>query len=66
MVFLSLVLPPPANHWMNIILGVAYTVIMIVTMQGNWYFYIFLGFVEITLAALIVFYAWTWPKQRAR
>jgi hypothetical protein len=66
MVFLSLVLPPRLNRWMNIILGAAYTVIMIVTMRGNWYFYIFLGFVEITLTGLIVYYAWTWPKQRAR
>jgi hypothetical protein len=43
MVFLSLVLPPRLNRWMNIILGAAYTLIMIVTMPGNWYFYIFLG-----------------------
>ena len=66
MVFLSLVLPPRLNRWMNIILGAAYTVIMMVTMPGNWYFYIFLGLVEIALTALIVWYAWTWPKQPAR
>jgi hypothetical protein len=63
MVFLSLVLPPRANRWANIILGVVYTVIMILAIQGGWHFYVFFGLIEITLTALIVWYAWTWPKQ---
>jgi hypothetical protein len=63
MVFLSLVLPPAVNRWMNITLGVIYSVIMLVTMPGGWMFYSFLGVVEIALTALIAWYAWTWPKQ---
>jgi hypothetical protein len=66
MVFLSLVLPPRVNRWANIILGAVYTVIMILVIQGGWHFYVFFGLIEITLTALIVWYAWTWPKQPTR
>jgi hypothetical protein len=65
MVFLSLMLKPNTNRWVNIILGVIYTVIMLVTMPGAWVFYVFLGIVEVALTALIVWYAWNWPKQEA-
>jgi hypothetical protein len=30
---------------------------------GAWVFYIFLGVIEIPLTALIVWYAWKWPKR---
>lgn len=63
MVFLSLVLPPRLNRWLNIILGAFYAVIMLITMQGAWDFYILLALVEIALLGLIVFYAWSWPKR---
>jgi len=64
MVFLSLTLKPKANRWANIILGVFYTVVMLITMtMGPWAYYIFLGIVEVVLTALIVWYAWKWPKQ---
>ena len=65
MVFLSLALKPSPNRWANIILGALYTVIMLITMPGAWNFYIFLGVVEVALTALIVWYAWNWPKQEA-
>lgn len=63
MVFLSLALKPELNRWVNIIFGVIYTVIMLVTMPGTWAYYIFLGAVEVGLTVLIVWHAWTWPKQ---
>ena len=65
MVFLSLTLRANANRWVNIILGAIYTVIMLITMPGAWIFYVFLGIVEVALTALIVWYAWNWPKQEA-
>lgn len=65
MVFLSLALKPKVNRWVNIISGALYTLIMLVTMPGAWTFYIFLGVVEVALTALIVWYAWNWPKQEA-
>ncbi len=63
MVFLSLALKPNLNRRVNIILGVTYTAIMLITMPGAWAFYIFLGIVEVVLTLLIVWYAWSWPKQ---
>jgi hypothetical protein len=65
MVFLSLALKADLNRWVNIIFGVIYSVIILITMQGSWAFYIFLGVVEVILTALVVWYAWTWPKQEA-
>jgi len=63
MVFLSLVLKPSINRQANIILGSAYTVIIVLTMRGAWGFYLFLGFIEAALTALVVWYAWNWPRQ---
>ncbi|MDB4948319.1 MAG: hypothetical protein JWM27_968 [Gemmatimonadetes bacterium] len=65
MVFLSLALPPDLNRWMNIVLGAVYTLIIVITAPGSWAFYVFFGAVEVALTALIVWYAWTWPRQEA-
>jgi hypothetical protein len=62
MVFLSLALKPALNRWLNIILGVIFTLIMLITMPGSWAFYMFLGIVEVVLTASIVRYAWSWPR----
>jgi hypothetical protein len=63
MVFLSLVLPPKINRWLNISLGVFYIVVMLFTMQGAWSFYILLGVIEIAMGVLTIWYAWSWPRQ---
>jgi Family of unknown function (DUF6326) len=63
MVFLSMVLRPTANRWLNIALGIAYTAIMLMTMPGAQPFYLFLGAIEMVLTALIVWQAWAWPRQ---
>jgi hypothetical protein len=63
-VFLSLVLKPSLNRWLNISLGTIYTWVILLTMPGAWMFYIFLGVIEIVLTALIVWYAWKWPKRK--
>ena len=64
MIFLSLVLKPNFNRWLNIVLGVLYTAIILITMW-RWAFYIFYGVIEIALTGLVVWYAWSWPKQKA-
>jgi hypothetical protein len=66
MPFLSLVLPTGVNRWVNIVFGALYSVIMILAIRGGWHFYILFGLIEITLTVLIVWYAWTWPKQPTR
>lgn len=63
MVFLSLVLPPRLNRWLNIVFGALYIAVMLITMPGAWDFYILLGVIEVALTALIVWYAWSWPKR---
>lgn len=62
MVFLTLALPPALSRWLNVIFGVVYTVIMILTMPGEWAFYVFFGIVEVVLTGLVAAYAWTWPR----
>ena len=66
MPFLSLVLPVAVNRWMNIVFGAVYSVIMIAVIRGGWHYYILFGLIEIILTVLIVWYAWTWPKQPTR
>lgn len=63
MVFLSLVLPPNTARWTNVILGVIYSVIMVLAMQGAWGFYLLLGGLEVALTLAIAWYAWSWPRQ---
>ena len=66
MIFLSLVLPPKANRWTNIIVAVLYLLISIGNSIGETWYYYFLGSaVESVLLALVVWYAWRWPKQEA-
>ena len=66
MPFLSLVLPAGLDRCVNIVFGAIYTVIMIFAIRGGWHFYILYGLIEIVLTAIVVWYAWTWPKQPAR
>jgi hypothetical protein len=63
MPFFSLVLPARLNRGLNIIFGGIYSLIMIVAFKSSWYFYILFGIIEIILTLLIVWYAWTWPKE---
>jgi len=63
MIFLSLVLKPKANRWINIILGIVYVAINLITVLttgGAWIYYYVFGAVEIVFSALIVGYAWKW------
>ena len=62
MIFLSVALRPRLNRWLNIVFGVLYTIIILLTMW-SWAFYIFFGVIEITLTVLVVRYAWNWPRQ---
>ena len=66
MVFLSLVLKPLLNKWLNIIFGSLFTIMMILIAIGSltpWYtFYVFLAIVEATLTFMIVWNAFKWPK----
>lgn len=66
MVFLSLVLRPKVNRWTNIVLPILYVVSIVASVVGeDWAYFFFLSIVESALLLVIVWYAWTWPKQEA-
>ena len=65
MVFLSLALPAQANRWTNVVVGILYIVVVIGNVVGeSWAFYLFGSVVEVVLLALLVWFAWKWPKQQ--
>jgi hypothetical protein len=62
MVFLSLVLVPTVNRWINIVLPSLYVVSIVASAIGETSaYYWFLSITESVLLLLIVWYAWTWP-----
>lgn len=67
MVAASIILKPKLNRILNIIFGTFFTLMMIaigVYSTNEWYlFYVFLAFLESIITALIVWYAWKWPKE---
>ena len=67
MVFLSLTLKANANRWVNIIIGIVSIVVLGATFFAGEFSarYTFQAIVEGVLIALILWYAWTWPKQQS-
>ena len=63
MIFLSLALPPKVTRWLNILVGVLLTVIVLMTIPGSWAFSIFPSVIEVALQSLAVWYAWRWPRS---
>ena len=66
LVFLSSALNPRTSQVLNVTFGVIYTLLMaLLAFQADWYFYKFFAVLETVLTALVVWYAWTWPKTAA-
>lgn len=65
MVFLSLVLKPGLNRWVNIAVALMFVLITIVSVIGEWVYYIFFGIIELVLISFVIRYAWTWPRRQA-
>lgn len=63
MVTLSLLLPAPLCRWACIILGIAYTGIMAVSLPGSEPFYKLLGGIEMALTLAITIVAFRWPRE---
>ncbi|MFX1508636.1 MAG: DUF6326 family protein, partial [Promethearchaeota archaeon] len=63
MVFLSLILMEKVNRWVNIILGIVFIGVILITllMPGAWAYYILYAVVEIIIYILIIWHAWKWP-----
>lgn len=67
MVFLSLALPARVARWTNVVVGSLYVPVSIGNVVGEtwWAFYWLGAAVEAGLLLLVVWYAWTWPRQDA-
>jgi len=64
MVFLTLVLGPSVVRWTNIVLPVLYVVSIVASaISETSAYFVFLSIVESALLLLIIWYAWTWPRQ---
>lgn len=67
MIFLSLTLKAEANRWANIIAGAVYAFLGLseIIEQGvePWAYRILMPLVRVAYTALIVGFAWKWPKQ---
>lgn len=63
MVFLSLVMKPAVNRWVNLLFGLVFAlIVMLVIIQGGWIFYRLMGVVEIALLLTVAWQAWNWPR----
>ncbi len=62
MIFLSAVLPPPVNRWLNVVLGAVYTVLQALTMIGAAPFYQIVVVLEIMITLSIIWIALRWPR----
>ena len=70
MAVLSITLKDSINRWANIIVGIVFAFLVLIglseyLMKQDAYYagLILVGIVEFVVAALIVWYAWKWPKQ---
>jgi hypothetical protein len=67
MVFLSILLKPIVSKWLNIVVGIVFTGMMVLiafTYSEVWYtFYLFYAILESLITATIVWYAWKWPES---
>ena len=65
MIFLPLALPAAVCRWTNIVLGLAFTLLMAASMVGAWNYFVMLGVIEMALTLTIVVLAWRWPRTAA-
>ena len=65
MVFLTLVLQPAVNRWVNVVLAALYIISIVASVFGEDAYFVFLSVIESAMLALIIRYAWMWPRRSA-
>jgi hypothetical protein len=65
MIYLSAALPPTLSRWSNVVFGLAYTVIEVLTFIGSRPFYQMVVVFEIIVTLLIIWSALRWPRVAA-
>jgi hypothetical protein len=67
MIFLSVMLSPLLTKWLNIGIGIFFTLFTLlvgISSISIWrIFYVFLAIIESIITAIIVWQAWTWQKK---
>jgi hypothetical protein len=67
MIFLSILLQPKVNRFLNLLFGTLYTALMLwiaINYSDQWLrFAVVFAIVESLITALIVWYAWKWPRE---
>lgn len=64
MIFLSVALTAKVNRWTNIIMATVYIPFTLFNLAGEAWIHMVLGAIaEVILLSLIIYYAWTWPRQ---
>jgi hypothetical protein len=63
MIFCTLALKPIISRILNIVFGIAYTLIMIATFIGASLFYQFFATIEIIITLYIAYSALKWPRE---
>ncbi len=70
MIFLSLMLSPKLTKWLNIGIGVFFTIFTFlvgISSISEWrLFYVFLSILESIITLIIIWQAWTWKKSNAK
>ncbi len=68
MIFLTLVLKPKATKWLNIGVGIFFTLFTLlvgISSISEWrIFYVFLSFLESVLTIIVTIMAWNWTKVK--
>lgn len=68
LIFLSLMLSPKLTKWLNIGVGIFFTLFTLlvgISSMSEWrLFYVFLSFLESGITLIIVWQAWKWEKVR--
>jgi len=66
MIFLSIALPGKYSRVLNLIVGASFTFLLtLIAFSDRWYFYRFFAALEAVFTALVVWYAWKWPKTQS-
>ncbi len=67
MIFLSLLLSPVLTKWLNIVIGLFFTLFTLlvgISSFSAWRsFYVFYSFIESLITSFIVIKSWHWPKR---
>ncbi len=63
MVVCALILRPRVNRIVNIAVSIMYALTIIAGAIGEWIYYILGSAIEVALLAVIVYQAWSWPKE---